>query len=570
MVRPQTRITRLIVLSSCLSPSHHHPNTQHVITSNKSSAMSFHAERRVVLSAEATRAGQEAVRKVSRLGTEGNVSTFRDLARGVDISTVNSALRLSLDPTTISHLTKNGSAVIKGCVYLMRAAATKDSKFASAFDFEYGYNCFRLLVATFNLCLLERSNKLGEALKTYATQPDTDMHTVISVALSSVIENQVKFLTTGCDSDSIFGWSLSTGRSRQSPLLTQVDTLVLLNLIWDLRKNYLQAMLSTPPPALSGLIFLFLRSISEQHSPKVPDRELLKLKLNELALRYLLIGEDHWNQHETMGEILGEIDSADHLWGKAPKYVDTEDSRCILQAFINTVCRSKRSKKVFAMKTPYILMRLIVLSVESRAQDLLPDVMQLSIDYTWDMVLFLKGQEGTGPLVRGMFSSFGIIFNPTHDRPYRLTRHIQGVLNAMHKEDLLDLAAVVIAGLKPDLRWSLQSEDNISTLQYLLTFFTLLNKIIPTDRLASCFQDYVLDWWKFTQYMHVNAYGFTIIQLHKTLGLNRLLKRIVLHVRVTIADAQHSLRIIMFIKALNTDAQIVTKNGCIAVIVAKQ
>ncbi|KAG8753113.1 hypothetical protein FRC11_007699, partial [Ceratobasidium sp. 423] len=472
----------------------------------------FHAEQRVVLSAEATRAGQEAVQKVARLGTEENAATFRNLARGVEFSAVDSALRLSLDPITISHLTKDGSAVIKGCVRLMRVAVTKDSKLPSAFDFEYGYNCFRLLVATFNLCLLERFDKLGEALATYTTRLNTDIHTVISVALSGVIDNQVKLLTTGCDSDSIFGWSLSTGRNRQTPLLTQADTLALLNLIWDLRKNYLQAMLSTSPPALSGLMFLFLQSLSEQHSLNLPDRELLKLKMHELALRYLLIGEDHWNQHEIMGEILGEIDSADHLWGMTPKYVDTEDSRCILQAFIDTVYRSKRSKKVFAMKTPYILMRLVVLSVESHAQDLLPDVMQLSIDYTWDMVLFLKGQDGVGPLVRGMFSSFGIIFNPTHDRPYRLARSTQeGVINAMHQGDLLDLVAVVIAGLKPDLRWSLQSEDNISTLQYLLTFFTLLNKIIPTDRLESCFQDYVLDWWKFTQYMHVNAYGFMAI-----------------------------------------------------------
>ncbi|CAE6474038.1 unnamed protein product [Rhizoctonia solani] len=418
------------------------------------------AHQRVTLTTDATRAGLESIRKISLLGNEGDTSTFRDLVQSVDASTINSALRLFLDPTTVKHLTKDGLAVIKGCIRVMKIGATEKSESAPPLDTDCGYACFRLLVTTLNLCLLKRSGKLGEALATYTKRPDTDMHTAISVALSGVIKNQCRSFRIGLDSNSIdiFGWSLASGLDRQTPLPTPADMLMLLKLLWSLRKDYLHVMLSTSPPALFGLLFLFLLSLSEKHSPIVPDRELLKCKLYELGLRYLLIGEKYRNQHEVVGDIMGQITVDDNLWGQNPKYADAEDSRCILKAYIDLIYKTKHNRTEFAMENLYFLLRsaFIVLSVESHAQSLLSSVIGSTLDYAWDMVLSLERQKGIGPAVTigGIFGSLAVILDPTNDRPYRLTRStLKDVMEAMHQQDLVNLVAVVITKLKPGPGW---------------------------------------------------------------------------------------------------------------------
>ncbi|CAE6447323.1 unnamed protein product [Rhizoctonia solani] len=534
-------------------------------------------QQRVTLSTD-THASLESIRKISLLGSEGDASAIRDLAKSIDVSTVNSALRLSLDSITVSHLTKDGPAVIKGCIRVMKVVATENSKHTPSLNHECVYVCFRLLVITLNLCTLKRCGKLGKVLTTYTIRPDANIHAAISVALSGVIKNHVNPFAKGLESDSIdvFGWSFSSGLDRQTPLVTPTDVLMLLKLLWDLRKSYLQAMLSTSPPALSGLLFLFVRSLSQQHSPIVPDRELLKCKLYELGLRYLLIGEEDRNQHEVVGDILGRVSPDDHLWRQSSKYVDAEDSRCILKAYIDLIYKTKHNRTEFTMENLYFLLCFIVLSVESHAQGLLSSVIRSTLDYTWDLVLSLEGQKGIGPAVSigGIFRSLTIILDPTNDRPYRLTRStLKDVMEVMHQQDLVNLVAVVITKLKPGPSWPL-SEDSTSTLQSLMAFFYSLSKVFPADQLKECFQDYVLDWWKFTQYIHITTYGFMVSHA----GMNAYRDHygrcnevcIALCACVATADARQKFHTTIFTKGANAGVQTVMGIGGIAMIVVKQ
>ncbi|KEP46550.1 hypothetical protein V565_193080, partial [Rhizoctonia solani 123E] len=462
---------------------------------------------RTSLSADATNTGLEALEKLSRLGIEGNTSTFINLAQSIKTSTVDAALRLSLDPKTTRRLIKNGPAVMKGCVRLIRAAIVRDSNVAPAVSHECGYACFMLLVSTLNTCLLDRCNQLNQALKFYNTVTHTSLQVLLSASLSRAIETQVKISNVGGDCDSILGWPSSTGRSRLAPLLTRDDAMVLLNLLWDFRKELLKAMLSTSPPGLAGLMFLFLRSLRTQPSLRSQEWELIKCKLHELALRYMLLGEEHWDQHLFMDEILNQIDSSDRVWGMQSKYADVEDSRSILRAFIDVL--SNHTRRTFPMNTPYILLRLIVMSVHFDSQDLLPEVMEGSIEYAWAMLIRVNGRVDMGPFVQGFFGSLKMLIIPIHNEPYQLTDTTQDqVINALHNTDVLDLVARVIAGLKPGPRISSPVSDrNDASLQHMFRFLAMVCEIVPEEQSADCFQDCVLDWLKFDNYMHINAFG---------------------------------------------------------------
>ncbi|CAE7092156.1 unnamed protein product [Rhizoctonia solani] len=372
-------------------------------------------------------------------------------------------------------------------------------------SFECGYECFKLLASILNLCLLDRCNQLDEALVTYQAGSYANLQIVFSVTLSRVIEMQAKISDAGGNCDLIFGWSSSTSRTRQTALLMPADTLVLLDILWDYRKDFLKAMLSSSPPPLSGLLFLFLRSIVKQPSLRALDWESTKCKLHELALRYMLIGEEHWNQHKVMVEILAQIDSEDSIWGRNPKYADTEDSRCISQAFVNML--SNHTLKAFPMQTPYILLRLIVLSVDTHSQGILPTIVGLLIEYAWSMVIRVNGEADLVPFVQGLFCSLTMLLCPPHNAPYELADSTQhGLMTALHQADVLDLVARVIAGLEPAQRVSLPlSDKNAATVQIMFRFFVLFCEIVPEEKLADCFQDYLTDWWKFNQYMQVNA-----------------------------------------------------------------
>ncbi|KAG8685750.1 hypothetical protein FRC11_010141, partial [Ceratobasidium sp. 423] len=75
------------------------------------------------LSVDAELAGLRAMQKISRL--DAQTQPYADIKQ-VDISTLECALRLSVDSVTIRHLAN--PPVISGCVYLLKAMNSKLSK----------------------------------------------------------------------------------------------------------------------------------------------------------------------------------------------------------------------------------------------------------------------------------------------------------------------------------------------------------------------------------------------------------------------------------------------------------
>ncbi|KAG8713253.1 hypothetical protein FRC08_013496 [Ceratobasidium sp. 394] len=455
---------------------------------------------RLNLSVDSELAGLQAMQEISQLAAEAPRATS---ARNINISTLESALRLARDPTTIRHLAN--PPVISGCIQLMKAVAGRSSRVASPFAYEYGYLCFKLLVAALNVCLLERWNKTEQALTMCTRFPNAAAQTPFWMTLATVVDDQFDVLEAGGDCDWVLGWSVPTQHAQQTPLLLRSEVTTLLNLLWDDRKHLLLALMPYTPTAsgLSGLFFLLSRFVSRERYPhNNPNWETLKARVYELALRYTLVA-DKLQREATLRAV--DANKIVDTWADTPKHTDAQDSRLMMTAFIHVL--SGEDKRLLLTRDPSIMLRLVSLSTDADTQDLLPEVIRLTLEYGWSMLLDLEDDDEVEAFIQCLFGGLYGLIRPLHNRPYTLTSLTQSqIIDVMYDSSLLDLTARSIIRLKP-ARSPSEAELNQATLVTLTYFFKGLAKAVPERELEICFGDYVPDWWKFNQHLLITEYG---------------------------------------------------------------
>ncbi|CAE6523355.1 unnamed protein product [Rhizoctonia solani] len=325
---------------------------------------------RLVLSADDERSGREALENICHQAT----MPIRDRGQDIDISALDSSLRLAQDPKTIRHLAH--PLVISGCIKLLGAAVAQRGRFGSPFRYEYGYLCLRLLVASVNVCLLDRYGQLDEALEACEENDQYAADYLASVALASVVESQFQITHNGINTTWDSGWAIPN--PEEGPLVPRSDLSTLLGLLWNDRKFIIATS------GFSGLLFLLSQHVfQEKYIHKNPDGEKLKRRMYELGLRYLLVAE-----RSQRGVTLRAID-ANHPdtegWSRNAKHVDAEDSRLLMTALIKRLPIGD-DRSVFVTREPSVMFRLITISTDPETQDLLPGAIRCAIEYGWAML----------------------------------------------------------------------------------------------------------------------------------------------------------------------------------------
>ncbi|CAE6504079.1 unnamed protein product [Rhizoctonia solani] len=243
---------------------------------------------------------------------------------------------------------------------------------------------------------------------------------------------------------------------------------------------------------LSGVLFVLARYVArERHPHHNHDWGTLQFLLYELALRYMLVADEH--QREATLRIVAANKVIDG-WEVHPKHVDPQDSRCIMTAFIHTMSRG--TSDLLLTEDPLIMLRLVHLATDAETQDLLPAVIRSTLVYVWAAMNNLENESKPEGFHQWFIACLSSLIRPLHNRPYPLTRITQSlVMDAMHESDFLDLIASIIVRLKPgESRY--QAESSIATLGGLGVLFKLIVKAVPEVELGECFKDYVPAWWK--------------------------------------------------------------------------
>ncbi|KAG9080692.1 hypothetical protein FRC06_006253, partial [Ceratobasidium sp. 370] len=226
-----------------------------------------------------------------------------------------------------------------------------------------------------------------------------------------------------------------------------------------------------------------------------PNRETLKARVYELALRYLLVADKY--QREATLRVVDANRIVD-TWTTTPKHVDAQDSRLIMTAFIHSL--SGEDKRLFLTRDPYIMLRLVPLATDADTQDLLPEVIRLTIEYGWSMLLDLEDDDDVEAFIQCLFGSMYGLIRPMHNRPYTLTPLTRSqIMDVMHDNEFLDLTARAIIRLKPA-----KSPSEARTIVY---FFKGLAKAVPEMELERRFREFVPNWWKFNRHLVIIEYG---------------------------------------------------------------
>ncbi|CAE6494812.1 unnamed protein product [Rhizoctonia solani] len=447
------------------------------------------------LSVDSELAGLQAMQKISQLGSEKQLPTHQDPAKRINLSTLHAALRLALDPTTVTHLEIPG--VISGCTQLMKTVVGKSPGVASPFSYEYGSHCFELLIVTLNMCLMQRWGKINEARKLGDMRPEAAAYLWASVGLSFSVIDQFSILNKGGDCDWVLGWSTSAPHRRQTSLLSRSEISALLDMLWQDRKHFSTAMTRCNPAAfgLSGLLFIFSRYISHARDfEQSTGSEVLRARLFELAHRYML-SADKYQREATQCVI--QANAYDDLWIKTPKHIDVEDSRSLMSLFINLF--SSKNPKSIPIRDAFMMFRLVSLATDTGSQDLLPAVLQYIIKYGWSILLSREDKENLEIWVQIFLGPLLWLINPPHNRPYRLTTTTQtNIMDVICHHDFMDWIASAMIRFDPA-----KSNAVTSSLADIISFYGGLAKVVPKSVLARRFRDYNLNigWKRFHDHL---------------------------------------------------------------------
>ncbi|KAH7337752.1 hypothetical protein B0J17DRAFT_756977 [Rhizoctonia solani] len=245
------------------------------------------------------------------------------------------------------HYGSLGQLISRQCLYPVDEGDQTDMSYIrlKPFSYEYGYLTFKLLVTAANICLLKRWEKLDRVVAKGLRDSANSAGDPLSEYVAEEVKHRLEIFTPSHACQSILDWSNTPDNDRQPPILSPIEATILLDMLWEDRKFFFQVMGFGTLPGLSGIMLGFLAIISqESYSQLGPGGEMRDSMLSDLEKK------QHSSLPHIHDQLLKVFSRKD--WMKNPKHTDINDSR------------------------------LIVENIDSRSQDLLPMIIQATLDYS--------------------------------------------------------------------------------------------------------------------------------------------------------------------------------------------
>ncbi|CAE6436805.1 unnamed protein product [Rhizoctonia solani] len=433
-----------------------------------------------------------AAAKISQLSDNTEMLESSHSLETITISTLEAVLAMAEDETTYKNfLTPN---LISGCITLMRTI--KVSGKPSPFCYEFGYLCFRIILVSLGVYLLDRSRLFGMIKENIIQSPDLELPLIFSSHVARVIEILTDEITEGTDWDWLIGWGPC---NPDTPLISRNQVNILINLIWEDRTNFFRAMTKTYTPALSGILFSFWRHACLELAPAtlpIEDTGLAN-QVTEIHFRCMLVVTTDQNvPMRLLAERLCEFSTVmpgddTHMFPKS------EDSRAIFEAYIARLAPfdTRLYTPIDITMIPVVL-DLLISNMEPGLEELLPSIIGLTLDRLWIGLVNLEESEislvSTIGMVLEHFKSFLKFDSWTNAVNLSIQMNI---LQACVDYGLLDLVATVLLNLDPNAQKGTtdHSKNNhlFSSVKFL---FDQLAASIDPSLLEECFHDYAPMW----------------------------------------------------------------------------
>ncbi|CUA72649.1 hypothetical protein RSOLAG22IIIB_04968 [Rhizoctonia solani] len=385
------------------------------------------------------------------LDAHGPVPGVGDLVGANDITVpmLQTVLELAHSP---HHLDFFADPVfIGGCIRFL--TKIRPEGVPSPFSHELGYLCFRIIAIGIGAWILKVTGKLGTTARNMqvnrATEPLRTFSRGISRALIDIIsEGEFK----GSGWDWVMGWGRTREHMNPERFLLPSDLRSLLSTLWEDRKLYLRALLTTYFPGISGVMFVLWRYLDVNPAiESAKPTKLMAAPFCDLLWRSMLASlDDQWGPLAYIERFVFHGEVAD-LWHKSPKYFDLDDSRTLLCA-LNTGL-SPTDLQFFA---PHRLMDIRALlpfvtgSIQQGSEDLSPALVGGVVGCIWRAIE--KNELDTREIVERTASAFTLLgraITPL-DRPSRTNNAAaQQLVTEIEQHDFIELLARLIVLLKP-------------------------------------------------------------------------------------------------------------------------
>ncbi|CAE7167882.1 unnamed protein product [Rhizoctonia solani] len=284
----------------------------------------------VELSPQATEAiqtdGAKAINMLRVLGESSLDPDWNDGTSRITLPLLESLLDYTMFPSSLPML--GNPMVIRGCIKLLKSI-TRSGK-CSPFSYEYGHLCFRVLLISYDYCVLKISDR-HDGWMTEAAQPENQL---LKGGLAPMLSNTVSELIEGrvivVDGDFYSGFALSRtwGDSHTGPLVEPEYVRLLTQVLDEDRNNFMIFMRSNYSLKLTAIVSVMFQVL--QRTPPTRENLVFIQEFSRVYRRCLLFAPgdpSSWGwQHQFAMAVTGKLPLA-------KQKLDAEESKTLLRVY---------------------------------------------------------------------------------------------------------------------------------------------------------------------------------------------------------------------------------------------
>ncbi|KAG8729243.1 hypothetical protein FRC11_009242 [Ceratobasidium sp. 423] len=421
----------------------------------------------------------------------GNLVGFR----GVTLPMLEAVLKLTLSPRHLDFFAD--PMFIGGCIRLL--TQVKPEGKPSPFSYEFGYLCFKIIAIGIGAWVLKVTNNLDMVIHNIETDLGIEPLLMFSGHVSRVLMDNIFGGHGACDW--VMGWETFEERPDPQPFLSPSDLLSMLNVLWEDRKLYLQVLLRTYFPGLSGVAFVLWRYACSPSVTAVNSRnKLMVVPFCELLWRSMLVATE--DQFFTLHYINNFVyyDKVAGSWDESPKYVDLDDSCTVLDAFsARMVPTNSRLFKPLPLLQLIGLLRFVIRLAQPGSEGCYPPLFGGTIERIWVAVENGDKSEDIIDTTGTIMICLSELIEPLNHTNYSSRTALKDLVAALEQHDFLELLSRLLFLLEPGNTPAASRPDmprNTWFLANTLYFVKTLAKVAPDMLLGYQFKERLGDWYK--------------------------------------------------------------------------
>ncbi|KAH7325306.1 hypothetical protein B0J17DRAFT_229568 [Rhizoctonia solani] len=311
--------------------------------------------------------------------------------------------------------------------------------------------------------------------------------------------------------DWVMGWASTEGHPDSQPFLSSPDLLSLLNVLWENRKLFVQALFRTYFPGLSGVIFVLWRyTCSSSESASISSNKLMTAPFCEILWRSMLVAtEDQFTTLHFINNFVYYEKKVD-FWDKSPKYVDLEDSCTLLDVLsARLVPTDRRLFKPMSMLPLVSLLKTVMELIQPGSEGCYPALLTGLVERFWTALEENELPEDIILTAGSVFLCLGELLEPLDHNRYSSRTAKVDLVKALEQHDFLELLGRLILLLEPSDEPSPYSPHiprNSWFLANTLHIVTTLVNMAPDRLLIDQFEARIDDWYRVEHALLLSKY----------------------------------------------------------------